>query len=126
MTVEATQVSGPDNNEYGVLVRMKDPERFYCFSISGDGYYLVSRYGGGSREKLTGDWATSDAVHLGAATNVLEVICQGAQMTFVVNGVQVTQVEDSDYPRGDIGLYAGTFFEPDVEVRFDNLRVERP
>ncbi|NIV31815.1 MAG: hypothetical protein GWN58_20710 [Anaerolineae bacterium] len=47
-------------------------------------------------------------------------------MTFAVNGVQLAQVEDSSYSRGDIGLYAGTFFEPDVEVQFDNLRVERP
>jgi hypothetical protein len=126
LTVEATQFAGPDDNEYGVLVRMEDPDHFYRFSISGDGYYLVGKYDGAEWENLTGDWTTSDAIHQGAATNTLEVICQGATMTFIVNGVQLAQVEDSDYARGDIGLYTGTFFEPDVEVHFDNLRVERP
>jgi hypothetical protein len=126
LTVEATQVAGPDDNEYGVLMRMQDPDHFYLFSISGDGYYLVSKYDGKERENLTGDWSTSDAIHRGAATNTLEVICQGSTMTFVVNGVQLAQIEDADYRTGDIGLYAGTFFEPGAEVHFDNLRVERP
>lgn len=126
LTVEATQVAGPDDNEYGVLVRMQDSDHFYLFSISGDGYYLVSKYDGKERKNLTGDWSTSDAIHQGTATNILEVTCQGGAMIFVVNGVQLARVEDTGYRSGDIGLYAGTFFEPNVEVHFDNLRVEQP
>lgn len=126
LTVEAAQVSGPDDNEYGVLVRMQDPDHFYRFSISGDGYYLISKYDGAEWHNLTGDWTASDAIHQGATTNVLEVICRGSTMTFIVNGVPLVQVQDADYKKGDLALYAGTFFEPDVEVRFDNLRVEKP
>ena len=126
LTVEATQVAGPDDNEYGVLVRMKDASHFYIFSVSGDGYYQVSKYNDGERNVLSGDWTFSEAIHLGAATNLLEVVCQGATMTFLVNDVQLAQVKDSSYSRGDIGLYAGSFFDPGVEVYFDNLRVEAP
>ena len=126
LTVEATQIAGPDDNEYGVMVRMQDPQHFYRFSISGDGYYLVSKYDGQEWRPLGTDWTPSDAIHPGAATNLLGVVCQGAQLTFLVNGVQLAQVEDKSYTRGDIGLYAGSFFEPDVEVQFDNLRVEKP
>ena len=126
LAVEATQVAGPDDNEYGVLVRMRDADHFYRFSISGDGYYLVSKYDGGAWEVLNGDWTSSAAIHLGAVTNLLEVVCQGATMTFLVNGVTLTQVEDSSYSRGDIGLYAGSFFEPGVEIHFDNLTVTEP
>ncbi len=126
LAVEATQVAGPDDNEYGVLVRMRDADHFYRFSISGDGYYLVSKYDGGAWEVLNGDWTSSDAIHLGAVTNLLEVVCRGATMTFLVNGVTLTQVEDGSYSRGDIGLYAGSFFEPGVEIHFDNLTVTEP
>lgn len=144
LTVEATQVAGPDDNEYGVLVRMQDPDHFYCFSVSGDGYYLVSKYDGEDWEALSGaDWLPSDAIYLGAATNRLEVICQGTALTFLVNGEKlfhvddvrirpvddkdlVFQIEDASYRRGDIGLYAGSFFEPGVEIHFDNLRVDSP
>jgi len=126
LTVEATQVAGPDDNEYGVLVRMRDPAHFYLFSISGDGYYQVSKYDGRERLVLNDDWTPSEAIHLGIATNLLEVICQGPTMTFFVNGVQLVQIEDNSYARGDVGLYAGAFFEPGVEIHFDNLRVEAP
>jgi hypothetical protein len=127
LAVEATQVGGPDDNEYGVLVRMQDPDHFYRFSISGDGYYLVSKYDGEAWEVLSGDdWTPSDAIQLGAATNLLEVACQGTTMIFFVNGVQLVEVKDSGYPRGGVGLYAGSFFEPGVEIHFDNLRVDSP
>jgi hypothetical protein len=124
LVVEATQVAGPDDNEYGVLVRMEDPEHFYRFSISGDGYYLVSKYNGEEWTMLSSDWAPSDAIHTGNASNRLAVVCQGATMTFLVNEVELVQVQDSSYSRGDAGLYVGTFFEPEVEVHFDNLSVE--
>lgn len=126
LTVEATQVAGPDDNEYGVLARMRDAKHFYRFSISGDGYYQVSKYDGEAWELLNGDWIPSDAIRQGAATNLLEVVCRGATLTFLVNGDELVQVEDAGYQRGDVGLYVGSFFEPGVEVHFDNLRVEEP
>jgi hypothetical protein len=126
LSVEATQVAGPDDNEYGLLVRMQDPDHFYRFSISGDGYYLVSKYDGEEWEVLSGDWTPSDAIRLGAATNLLEVVCQGATMAFYVNGELLTEVQDSTYLRGDIGLYAGSFFDPGVEIHFDNLSAAKP
>ena len=129
VSVEATQVGGPDDNGYGVLARMQDADHFYSFSISGDGYYRISKYDEGEWQVLSGDdWLPSDAIHLGAATNLLEVVCQGATMTFSVNGVPLAQVEDDSYDRGDIGLYAGSFFffEPGVNIHFDNLHVDSP
>ena len=126
LTVEAAQVAGPDDNEYGVLVRMKDTSHFYIFSVSGDGYYQVSKYDGEEWVVLSGDWTPSDAIQMGVATNLLEVVCQGTTMTFLATGVTLTQVEDRSYPRGDVGLYAGSFFEPGVEVHFDDLIVTEP
>jgi hypothetical protein len=126
LAVEATQVAGPDDNEYGVLLRMQDPDHFYRFSVSGDGYYQVSKYDAGEWTLLSAKWPSSEAIQLGATTNLLEVVCQGPAMRFLVNGTQLTQVEDGSYSRGGIGLYAGSFFEPGVEVHFDNLRVEMP
>lgn len=126
LTVEAAQVAGPDDNEYGVLVRMQDRRNFYAFSVSGDGYFLVSRFVDGVRQPLGADWSPSDAVRPGANTNVLEVIVQDTRLTFIVNGRQLAQVEDDRFSHGDIGLYAGSFYEEGVEVAFDNLRVTAP
>ncbi len=126
LTVEASQVAGPDDNEYGVLVRMQDPRNFYAFSISGDGYFMVSRFVDGVRQPLGADWTPSDAIYPGIGTNVLEVVAQGNRLTFIVNDRQLAQVEDDRFSHGDIGLYAGSFYEGGVEVHFDNLRVIAP
>ncbi len=126
LTVEASQVAGPDDNEYGVLVRMQDPRNFYAFSVSGDGYFLVSRFADGVRQPLGADWTPADAIHPGIATNALEIVAQGNRLTFIVNGQQLARVDDDRFSHGDIGLYAGSFYEGGVEVQFDNLRVRAP
>ncbi len=123
LRVEATQLAGPENNEYGVLVRMDEDEHFYAFSISGDGYARVSRYEEGRWELLGPDWVSQSAIQLGAATNVLEITARGAVFTFLVNGAEVAQVADETLSKGTIGLYAGAFEQPDVEIAFDNLQV---
>lgn len=124
LTVEATQVGGPDDNEYGVLARVQDSRNFYRFSISGDGYFMISKFVDGGAEPLSGGWMPSPAIRLGQATNVVEVVADGATLTLIVNGEQLAQVDDGQFAHGDIGLYAGSFYEGGVEVSFDNLRVE--
>jgi hypothetical protein len=124
LTVDATQVSGPLDNEYGVLLRMKDDQDFLAFSVSGDGYVRAARYGSGTWTVLGSDWTPSDAVRQGEATNRLEIVAQGGQFEFTVNGQSVLQVEDAALVQGTIGLYAGAFSEGDVVVSFDNLDVE--
>ncbi|MBN1178805.1 MAG: DUF1080 domain-containing protein [Anaerolineae bacterium] len=126
LAVDATQVAGPDDNEYGVLVRLQDAANFYRFSISGDGYFQVSKFEDGEPTYLGGRWMPSDLINQGQATNVIEVICQGSTFTFLVNGQQLAQVEDATFAHGDIGLYVGTFSMPGAEVHFDNLHVAAP
>lgn len=126
LTVEATQVAGPDDNEYGVLARLQDADNFYRFSISGDGYYLISKSVDDIQEPLGSNWTPSDAINQGLATNVIEVICEGNVLTLIVNGQQLAQVEDDQFAHGDIGLHAGTFYQAGVEIHFDNLSVNEP
>jgi len=123
LTVSATQVSGPSDNEYGVLIRMDGDARFYAFSVSGDGYVRAAIYDESQWTVLGDDWTLNEAVLLGEATNRLEVAAQGATYTFRVNGQEVLQVEDKTLLKGDIGLYAGAFTEGDVVVTFDDLEV---
>jgi len=44
-------------------------------------------------------------------------------MTLYVNGEELASVEDSSFERGDVGLFASTFTDPNVEVEFDNLEI---
>jgi hypothetical protein len=128
LTVEATHISGPDDNEYGVLIRMNDSgsgaDAFYAFSISGDGYARIARYGKGTWTVLGSDWVPSSAILQGEATNVLEVVAQGTALEFIINGEPVLQTIDATLTTGSIGVYAGAFAEGGVVVAFDNLQVD--
>ncbi len=123
LQVEATQLTGPSDNEYGVLVRMDENSHFYAFSISGDGYARVARYEEGAWTLLGSDWTPHESIRQGEATNLLELDARGSQFTFRVNGEEIATVEDATLTKGDLGLYAGAFDEAGVQIAFDNLQV---
>jgi len=125
LDVDATPLAGPDDNDYGVIVRRVDDDNFYRFEISGDGYYNIQKRQKGKWFKLIADWIESSAIRKGAATNHLRVICAGRTLTFFVNQVQVAQVTDDAFPRGEVGVLAGTLAEPGVQVAFDNVQVSK-
>jgi hypothetical protein len=125
LDVDATPLAGPDDNDYGVIVRRVDDNDFYRFEISGDGYFNIQKRQKGKWQKLVADWTESSAIRKGAATNHLRVVCAGRTLTFFVNQVQVAQVTDDAFARGEVGVLAGTLVEPGVQVAFDNFQVSK-
>ncbi len=123
--IEATQVSGPNDNGYGFLFRFQDDQHFYRFDISGDGFYLLSKRLENQWVTLV-DWTVSPFIHKGQATNRLKVICQGSQISLYVNDRHLTDFSDVSYSHGDIGLFAGTLSQGGVRISFDNLKVWAP
>lgn len=130
INVEARQVSGPNNNAYGVICRYQSEENFYVFLISGDGYYTIGKYQSGV-ENVTyltenGQFQPSDAIHIGVATNEMRVSCIGNQLSLEVNGTPLVSVTDPTFVTGDIGLAAGTLTAGTAVVEFDNVKVIAP
>jgi hypothetical protein len=122
--VDARQVEGPLDNNFGLLVRYQPgDDDFYWFQISGDGYYSVDLKQGEEWTSLVA-WEESDAIRQGLdVTNHLLVVCYGDQFSFYANETYLTGFHDSSLGSGTIGLAVGTFDEPGAEIHFDNLRV---
>ena len=125
LDVDAMPLAGPDDNDYGVIVRHVDDENFYRFEISGDGYFNVQKRLAGKWEKLVSDWTPSEAIRKGKATNHLRVVCKGASMTFYVNQAQLIQITDASFSRGAVGVLAGSLAQPGVQIAFDNVQVSK-
>ncbi len=123
LDVDAAPLAGPEDNDYGVIVRHVDDENFYRFEISGDGYFNVQKRVKGKWEILIADWTPSKAIHKGYAANHLRVVCARSRLTFYVNQVQLVQINDNSFARGQVGLLVGTLAQPGVQVAFDNLHV---
>ncbi len=130
ISVRARQVSGPNDNAYGIICRYVNAENFYVFLISGDGYYAIGKYETGRPQVqyLTGDgqYAYSDLINQGVATNDIQASCIGDQLSLSVNGLPLASVADASFSAGDIGFGASTLQPGTSVIEFDDARVVGP
>lgn len=118
---------GPVDNDFGVVCRYQDTENFYGLIISSDGMYGIYRNQNAETTMLGQDsMLESGAIHTGSPDNHITASCVGSVLTLSVNGQQVAQVTDSAFTSGDVGLLAGSFDTPGVDMRFDNFVVTKP
>ncbi len=124
--VDLGKLAGPDENRIGLLCRYNN-NNYYFFLITSDGYYGVGIYFDGQAILLgQNEMQFSEAIKRGLAVNHLRADCAGTTLAFYVNGVQLTTVQNDVLKSGDVGLVAGTFAQPGVDVVFDNFVVMKP
>ena len=125
--VKALKVGGDRNNRFGVICRAVDVSNFYTFVISSDGFWGIGKVKGSSYQ-LVGmeSLQPSEAILLGSATNTIRADCLGATLRLYVNGQKLAEVQDSEFATGDVGLIAGSYADPGVDIRFDDMVVRGP
>ncbi len=125
--VDAGKVSGPDDNDYGLLCRYRDTENFYFLIISSDGYYGIGKVQDGEQVLLEPpQMYHSDAIYTDNQPNHIQAECSGSRLALSVNGVKIAETSDTSFHEGDIGLIVGSFDDPGVDIWFDNLVVLVP
>lgn len=122
LEVETYQLDGPDDNDYGVILRYQDDQNFYSFRISGDGYYVFDKLVEGDLLEIV-RWQESSLINQGHSFNTIRVEAVGENFTFYINDELVDAAIDAEFSQGRIGLLAGSYEEPGVHVAFDNLKV---
>jgi len=123
---DAGKIAGPDENRIGLICRYTG-NQYYFFVISSDGYYGIGIFNNGQSALLgQSEMQSSDKIKTGTAINHLRADCNGDTLSLVVNGSLVAQVHDLNLKHGDVGLLAGTFSQPGVDVIFDNFVVIKP
>ncbi|MGC1376454.1 MAG: hypothetical protein WA821_09530 [Anaerolineales bacterium] len=127
--VDATRIAGPDDNDMGVLCRYTkkdDAFNFYYFIITSDGYIGIAKMKDSNPKLISSEKMTQSAAVQKTGANHIRADCIGDQLTLYVNGTQVATATDSEYTGGDIGLIAGTFTTPGVDIHFNNFVVTKP
>lgn len=125
--VDAMKNGGPDDNDFGIICRYTDVDKFYYGVISSDGYYAILKMSGGTGNPIGHDtMLQSDLIAQGAVTNHIRFDCIGPTLTLFVNGTQVDQQTDSEYTTGNVGLVAGSFSTAGTDILFDNFIVYKP
>ena len=153
--VKATAIEGPENNGFGIVFREQDPNNFYTFLISSDGYYRVVRSLNGEEKELS-TWIETPHVNRGiGAENSLRVVGRRDSFQFYVNdqllslcipddpnarstwnfvngtcvdGSMQDTLIDTNFPTGRLGVVATTIqgSVAGVVIDFDNVLVFGP
>jgi hypothetical protein len=125
--VDIRKLAGPDDNDFGIQCRFRDQNNYYAFLISSDGYYGIVKVKDGKYAIISGtSLQYSDAIQKGQASNHVRAECIGQSLTLTVNGQKLAEAQDTDFSAGEIGLTAGAYNKPGVDVSFDNFVVYKP
>jgi hypothetical protein len=120
--VDSVIAPGPEMVAAGLIFHYQDPQNFYLFSISSDGYYALEMLKGDDWQTLI-DWTESDAID--ATHNSLRVETRGDRITLKVNGALLEATQDDSLSGGDAGLAVSSFDASPVTIRYDNLLITR-
>jgi hypothetical protein len=122
---DVIKLNGPDENRMGLMCRYQNGN-YYFFIISNDGFYVIGKFIGGQAILLgQNEMQASEMIQTGNM-NHLRADCIGNTLTFYINFTQVAVALDADLLTGDVGVLAGAFSEPGVDVMFDNFLVLQP
>jgi hypothetical protein len=125
--VDAIKLNGPDNNHFGLICRYQNRDNFYAFLISSDGYSGVVKMKDGKMSILgDGSMEYNQSIHQGQLLNHLRAGCIGPILILLVNDEKLLVRQDGDFSSGDIGLIAGSYEKPGVDIFFDNFAVYKP
>ena len=124
LEVDVRNISGIAGT-YGMVFGLSgDLTQFYIFWISTAGGYEVWKYDGDSSpwEQLAA--GTSASIFPGTATNRIRVRRSGAGISVYANGQLLNSLNDNTFTgMRYVGLTAGSFSTPNLDVRFDNFSV---
>lgn len=124
LTVDATPRDTETHYSYGVAFRLDEDGNVYVFEIGNDELYAVLLYD--DEWKKLKEWSSSSAIKPGE-TNRLIISAEGDKLTFFVNDVQLTTLEDDTISTGQIALVVDMAEgEKVATVEFDDLIIRKP
>jgi hypothetical protein len=122
LAVDARQVSGPDDGEYGLVFRQGGDSDYYVFEINNQGQFTVYLHQSDNWEALV-NWNDSPAI-LPGEINRLAALVQGSQFLFYINDQLVMNLDEARLENGSAGLLIGLTNPKDNGTwEFDNFEL---
>ncbi len=125
ITVVARVVQPTGEGDFGLVCRCQDESNFYAAEVAEDGYFAIWKYQDDAYSALV-EWTPLPEDLLAQAQYTLRLRCVGDRLTFYVNDRLLATARDEALTTGDVGLIAGTWDTPGIQVLFDEFAVYRP
>lgn len=119
--------NGVNSNGVSLVCRYSEAG-WYEFRVSNGGEYIISAYDAGGRFYYNLAIGGSPVINTGLSTNKYAAVCQGGDLTLIVNDVLVTTTLDRrfNFTEGLVGLGVASPQGLPVNVDFDYFRVSEP
>ena len=122
ITVDMRAVASTGEGEYGVICRYQDEKNFYSLTVTEDHYYGIWKLENGQWSSIV-DFTYSSLIPDGSQPFELIAVCSGDKLMIGVDGQILTEIQDTTFTRGDVGLVAAAWTKGGLVVGFDNLKV---
>lgn len=127
LEVDALHIAGPDDNLFGLVCRYRDDDNFVFLVASSDGFAGIGQYRNGERSMLSGGaMLPAEPIAPRGYSNHLAAECLDDSLRLFINGSPVAEAVPASSQGGDVGLIAGAYAQPGVEIFFDNFSVRVP
>lgn len=125
ISAEVAAESIDEDSLFGLMCRAQSGGEGYYFFIGPGGTFAIFKADGDGWIPLI-NWAYSPALLPEAQPTALRIICDGSDLSFIVNGRLVAEAQDSEFGRGMVGMFAGSYGEGRFRVEFDDLVLRQP
>lgn len=116
------KVLGNETSFYGLIWGLLDINHFYCFAISGNGYFRISKIENGLWTHYQ-NWHRSECINTSNSQNQLLLGCTGSSYRF---GINDTLVVEGNWPKPFFGESIGFIVGDTMKVYIDNLQITSP
>lgn len=127
--VDARKTAGSNDNYFGVLCHYQNPQNYYLFMITSDGYSGIAMRKNGVDTLISPGlkFLKMEGIKKSGSTNHIRADCVGETLTLYANGKQVSLAYNKSLTGGDTGLAvrSGAVLGG-VKIRFDNFKVTKP
>lgn len=124
--VEARLLEGPPGSEMGIVCRWQDEVNYVAAALRGDGMVSVWGMTAGAVDRWQ-DWTAAPLREgIGADWRTLRLTCEGSDVRFAVDEIEVAAATDPSPASGSLALMAGLLAPGEMAAGFDNLEVTRP
>ena len=122
LSVDAQQIEGPQNGQYGLVFRLLDEYNYYLFMNDQDKNYSFQLYNEGEWFTLT--YGKISPAVLQNGENRVTVIGEGFNFRFYINDIFINEETDHTLPSGKFGIAIGLTYPQDQAIFvFDNFEL---
>ncbi len=110
---------------YGVMCRVQADGSGIFFALRSDGYGSIQKWQDGVLTLLA-DWQASSGINSGIDANYIDADCIGDLFALYVNGIYVTEAENSEFPIGRVGVAVVPASAGLTQVDYDFVEILEP